>query len=63
MRALKAQNEQVLMDKDSELMKLRQENKKLLDEVKASDESYQQMERNKKQYETELLAEIAQLKR
>ena len=28
------------MDKDSELMKLRQENKKLLDEVKASDESY-----------------------
>ena len=63
MRALKAKNEQVLMDKDSELMKLRQENKKLLDEVKASDESYQQMERNKKQYETELLAEIAQLKR
>ncbi len=50
------------MDKDSELMKLRQENKKLLDEVKASDESYQQMERNKKQHETELLAEIAQLK-
>lgn len=36
------------MDRDSELMKLRQENKKLLDEVKASDSSYQQMERNKK---------------
>jgi hypothetical protein len=36
------------MDRDSELMKLRQENKKLLDEVKTSDESYQQMERNKK---------------
>jgi hypothetical protein len=36
------------MDRDSELMKLRQENKKLLDEVKASDASYQQMERNKK---------------
>lgn len=36
------------MDRDSELIKLRHENKKLLDEVKSSEESYQQMELNKK---------------
>jgi len=47
------------MDRDSELIRLRQENKKLLDEAKAREESYLLMERNKKKNEMEFLAEIA----
>jgi hypothetical protein len=47
------------MDRDSEIKRLRFENKKIKDELQARDESHTQLERNKKAQETELLAEIA----
>ena len=42
------QNEAIVMDRDSEIKKLRFENKKLRDEASAKDEQFIQLERNKK---------------
>lgn len=38
----------MLMDRDSEIKRLRFDNKKFKDEVQARDESHNQLERNKK---------------